>query len=113
MGIKLTKMQGCGNDFVILDYAEFLKLDMTMAAAAKKLCDRHFGVGADGLIIPNTNEKDADIIAGSAEPCILQPAAPDDIRQSGQENQQFHSLPTFIRGGETRLCERRLQPART
>lgn len=61
MGIKLTKMQGCGNDFVILDYAEFLKLDMTMAEAAEKLCDRHFGVGADGLIIPNTNEKDADI----------------------------------------------------
>ena len=61
MGIKLTKMQGCGNDFVILDYAEFLKLDMTMAEAAEKLCDRHFGVGADGLIIPNTNEQDADI----------------------------------------------------
>lgn len=28
MGIKVTKMQGCGNDFVIIDYDEFLKLDM-------------------------------------------------------------------------------------
>lgn len=61
MGIKLTKMQGCGNDFVILDYEEFLKLDMSMADAAIKLCDRHFGVGADGLIIPNTKEETADI----------------------------------------------------
>jgi len=61
MGIKLTKMQGCGNDFVILDYEEFLKVGISMADAAKKLCDRHFGVGADGLIIPNTKEKGADI----------------------------------------------------
>lgn len=61
MSIKLTKMQGCGNDFVILDYEEFLKLNLSMSEAAKKLCDRHFGVGADGLIIPNLEEKGADI----------------------------------------------------
>lgn len=52
--IKITKMQGLGNDFVILDYAEFEKTGMTMSALAKKLCDRNFGVGADGMIIPNT-----------------------------------------------------------
>ena len=61
MGIKLTKMQGCGNDFVILDYDEFVKMNMMMSEAARKLCDRHFGVGADGLIIPNLNVDDADI----------------------------------------------------
>ena len=54
-------MQGCGNDFVVLDYEEFLKMGISMSDAAKKLCDRHFGVGADGLIIPNTNIEDADI----------------------------------------------------
>lgn len=52
--IKITKMQGLGNDFVILDYAEFEKTGMTMSELAKKLCDRNFGVGADGMIIPNT-----------------------------------------------------------
>ena len=61
MGIKITKMQGCGNDFVILDYEEFQKMNCNMADAAKKLCDRNFGIGADGLIIPNTETSDTDI----------------------------------------------------
>lgn len=60
MGIKVTKMQGCGNDFVILNYSEFEKMGMEMPIAAKKLCDRNFGIGADGLIIPNNNVPDAD-----------------------------------------------------
>lgn len=61
MGIKVTKMQGCGNDFVILEYDEFLKMDMKMSKAAQMLCNRNFGVGADGLIIPNRNTEEADI----------------------------------------------------
>lgn len=61
MGIKITKMQGCGNDFVIIDYNEFKKLNMEMPDAAIKLCDRNFGIGADGLIIPNPKTDDADI----------------------------------------------------
>jgi diaminopimelate epimerase len=52
--IKITKMQGCGNDFVILDYEEYLKSGLSMKELAIKLCDRHFGIGADGMIIPDT-----------------------------------------------------------
>ena len=52
--IKITKMQGCGNDFVILDYSEYEKTGLSMSDLAKKLCDRHFGIGADGMIIPDT-----------------------------------------------------------
>lgn len=52
--IKITKMQGCGNDFVILDYSEFEKSGLSMDELAIKLCDRHFGIGADGMIIPDT-----------------------------------------------------------
>lgn len=55
--IKLTKMQGLGNDFVILDYSEYEKTGMSMSDLAKKLCDRNFGVGADGMIIPNLKPK--------------------------------------------------------
>ena len=60
--IKITKMQGCGNDFVILDYDEFLKANLSMEELAKRLCDRHFGIGADGMIIPKKSEdKNIDI----------------------------------------------------
>lgn len=53
MEVKITKMQGCGNDFVVIDYEEFEKTEMSMAEFAKKACNRNFGVGADGLIIPD------------------------------------------------------------
>ena len=60
--IKITKMHGCGNDFVFMDYEEFIKTAMPVSELAKKLCDRHFGIGADGLIIPLPYEgEDADI----------------------------------------------------
>ena len=61
MKIKVTKMHGCGNDFVIVDYEEFCKTDEEMSKFAKKICDRHFGIGADGLIIPNINAECVDI----------------------------------------------------
>ena len=50
--IKVTKMQGLGNDFVILDYAEYEKTGLSMSELAVKLCNRNFGIGADGMIIP-------------------------------------------------------------
>lgn len=59
--IKLTKMQGLGNDFVILDSSEYEKTGLTMPELAKKLCNRNFGVGADGMIIPMLDSKIADI----------------------------------------------------
>lgn len=59
--IKLTKMQGCGNDFVIIDKQEFDKTGLSMAELAKKVCDRHFGVGADGMIIPDTTTSETDL----------------------------------------------------
>ena len=60
--IKITKMQGCGNDFVILDYSEYKKTGLSMDVLAKKLCDRNFGIGADGMIIPDiTPNNETDI----------------------------------------------------
>lgn len=54
-------MQGCGNDFVIIDYSEFKKTNLKMAELAKKVCDRNFGIGADGMIIPNLKTENTDI----------------------------------------------------
>ena len=59
--VKVTKMQGCGNDFVIVDFDEYKKTNLPMDTFAQKICNRNFGIGADGLIIPKTDTKDTDI----------------------------------------------------
>lgn len=46
--MKVTKMEGCGNDFVIVDMKEIENLNLS--DISKKICDRHYGIGADGLI---------------------------------------------------------------
>lgn len=53
MKVKFTKMHGCGNDFIVLDgINESLKLsDAELSSLARSMCDRHFGVGADGVLV--------------------------------------------------------------
>lgn len=45
-----SKMQAVGNDFIIINYLEE-KLQYSFKLLAKFLCDRHYGVGADGIVI--------------------------------------------------------------
>jgi diaminopimelate epimerase len=48
MQLSFTKMNGAGNDFILLDNRERkLALDSSRIA---RLCDRHRGVGADGVL---------------------------------------------------------------
>ena len=47
--MQFTKMHGIGNDFIVID--AFHNTIENPSALAKKLCSRHFGVGADGLIL--------------------------------------------------------------
>ena len=49
MTVPFKKMNGCGNDFVMID-AMSRPLDITPDQVAF-LCDRHFGIGADGVIL--------------------------------------------------------------
>ena len=55
MDIKFYKYQGTGNDFILLDNREKMYDDIT-SAQVKKICDRHFGIGADGLMLLNNKE---------------------------------------------------------
>lgn len=47
--IKFTKMQGLGNDFICMNYEDVYKYNLKIFS--KFICDRHFGIGADGLIL--------------------------------------------------------------
>jgi diaminopimelate epimerase len=59
MRLKFTKMQGAGNDFVVLDGVT-RRIDVT-PALAKRLADRHFGVGCDQvLLVEKSQRRDAD-----------------------------------------------------
>ncbi|HEY9887761.1 MAG TPA: diaminopimelate epimerase [Candidatus Obscuribacterales bacterium] len=59
MAIAFSKYHGLGNDFVLVDNRQQLELILT-AEQAVKWCDRHFGIGADGVIfvLPGQNGTD-------------------------------------------------------
>ncbi|MHB8923410.1 MAG: diaminopimelate epimerase, partial [Thermoleophilia bacterium] len=46
---KFSKWHGLGNDYIIVGVSDF-GLDMTPARAIA-ICDRHFGIGADGILL--------------------------------------------------------------
>ena len=58
MKFNFTKLQGTGNDFVLIDCLKEPELDYI--GAAKSLCDRHYGIGADGILLVLPSDK-ADI----------------------------------------------------
>ncbi len=51
--MKCTKMEGCGNDFIFIDEAAIKNKETP--SLARSLCDRHYGIGADGLIVVKQN----------------------------------------------------------
>ena len=58
MTLKFTKMQGLGNDFVVLDgIRQRVDLD---PAHVRALADRHFGVGCDQVLVVEAARGDAD-----------------------------------------------------
>ena len=45
--IEFWKFQGCGNDFLIMDEKD----DIDYYTLSEHICDRHYGIGADGIIL--------------------------------------------------------------
>ncbi|MCD4720367.1 MAG: diaminopimelate epimerase [Desulfobacula sp.] len=61
MELEFIKMEGLGNDFIILDDRDGkIEQNENYPALAKRLCSRHFGIGADGIILI-LESKDHDI----------------------------------------------------
>ena len=86
--MHFVKMHGLGNDFVMVTDAEIgrlfaqvkaqtkstqLSIKQFCAALAKVVCDRHFGIGADGLIAAIRLDKSAD----RSELAVLAAGYPD------------------------------------
>jgi diaminopimelate epimerase len=56
--LRFTKMNGAGNDFILIDNrAGDIRLDRSQIA---RLCDRHRGIGADGILLLEKPSNRAD-----------------------------------------------------
>lgn len=51
--MKFTKMEGCGNDYIYVDGAREVIPMEQKSELVKRLSDRHFGIGGDGVIFIN------------------------------------------------------------
>lgn len=51
--MKFTKMHGCGNDYIYVDGAKEQIRQEQKPEIVKRLSDRHFGIGGDGVIFIN------------------------------------------------------------
>ncbi|MDA8174454.1 MAG: diaminopimelate epimerase [Nitrospiraceae bacterium] len=49
--LPFTKMQGTGNDFVLLDGVSYDMTGLALPTLSKRICDRRFGIGADQLLL--------------------------------------------------------------
>lgn len=59
MAIEFTKYHGLGNDFILIDNRSS-STPVISPEQAIKLCDRHFGIGADGVIFALPGENGTD-----------------------------------------------------
>ena len=58
--MRFTKMNGAGNDFILLDAIAEPFDESAASALARSLCDRRRSIGADGLMLVTRAEGDAD-----------------------------------------------------
>lgn len=66
--IPFTKMHGIGNDFVLLDGLRHPVEERALPDLARRMCDRRFGIGGDGLIL---------LVAGSSRRFRMRMFNPD------------------------------------
>lgn len=113
--MKFLKVHSLGNDFLIVDEVETKGLS-EISSFAGRICDRHTGVGADGLLLISVKDKAKGHVkfrifnADGTEPEIsgngLRCAAASLYRQKKIDSPQIHFLTTAGRR-ECELIERK------
>jgi len=58
--VEFTKMQGAGNDFLVIDNRWYRFSDEELSKLADRWCTRRYGVGADGLLALSPGEDGVD-----------------------------------------------------
>ncbi|BDI33858.1 diaminopimelate epimerase [Capsulimonas corticalis] len=88
--MRFTKMQGVGNDFVVIDASAFPQ-DGDLAALSLQVCERRFGIGADGLlVVGQSNSK--------ATPVTMRMFNPDGSEDMCGNGLRCAGLWAFARG---------------
>ena len=68
MTIPFYKYQGTGNDFILIDQRQNAYLKKTDTAHINQLCDRRFGIGADGVMfLENKDGYDFEMVYFNAD----------------------------------------------
>ena len=55
--LSFIKMEGLGNDFILIDGIKNDLSGIKIEELAPKLCDRHYGIGADGVLLVLKSEQ--------------------------------------------------------
>jgi diaminopimelate epimerase len=59
--VKFTKVHSLGNDFIVIDPDESAGI-VDVPGLARRLCDRHVGVGADGLLLISIENRERGLV---------------------------------------------------
>lgn len=54
--VEFAKIEAAGNDFILIDQRKIYNR-LLSADQIKRMCDRHFGIGADGIILLSVSKK--------------------------------------------------------
>ena len=66
MSLNFSKWTGLGNDFVLYEPGQTPEYGAAFTERVIKLCDRRFGIGADGVVIVTPMDKDGCLVLGDS-----------------------------------------------
>ncbi|CCH68255.1 Diaminopimelate epimerase [Richelia intracellularis HH01] len=108
MSIEFTKYHGLGNDFILIDN-RFSRIPIISSEQVIKICDRHFGIGADGVIfaLPGVNGSDYTMrifnsdgseaeMCGNGIRCLARFIAHLELECKNQDQYRIHTLAGIV-----------------